>query len=85
MDWDGFYWQSPKLAPEAPGIYPVLVTVCDYLTGEPRESCERFARWNGSRWCCWGMTPERAALAYFPGPAAGYPWRQPDGADTIAA
>jgi len=87
MDWDAIYvsslpaWRTDE--PDAPGIYRVLITTCDYLTGTPLQSAERFARWNGVYWCCWGPTLAGATLAYFRGPNAGYPWRHLEAADTV--
>jgi hypothetical protein len=88
MDWDAIYvsslpaWQPAERAPFREGIYRVLVTTRDYLTATPLETAERFARWTGCYWCCWALTPDRAALAYFRGPADGYPWRHLELSDT---
>jgi hypothetical protein len=87
MDWDAIYasslpaWQPAKRRPFREGIYRVLVVARDYPSGAAVSTAERFARWNGAYWCCWGLTPDRAALAYFPGPIEGYPWRHLEPAD----
>jgi len=57
-------WYDAGIRPARPGVYPVRVPNLDRKT---------WARWTGQHWCCWGITPEMAALCEWPG-LRGYEW-----------
>jgi len=74
---------SSEIKPPAAGVYAVLVTMVDHVTLEPIATAERFARWDGERWCCWSISVERASWCVWPGPPAGYPWRAIQPSETV--
>lgn len=76
-------WFSSQIKPGVPGVYPVLVTMVDHVTLEPIGTAERFARWTGTKWCCWSISVDRAAGCEWSGPRAGYQWRPIQGTESL--
>ena len=66
---------SADVKPAVPTVYDVEVMVLDPVTQAPLGPVLRFARWTGLRWCCWGISREKAAMCDWPGPLGGYRWR----------
>jgi len=63
-------WWDASIKPARPGTYEVQVR----SSGTRRT----WARWTGEHWCCWALSPAKAALCDWRGQLAGYAWIEAD-------
>jgi hypothetical protein len=68
-------WHGPQSLPLYPGVYRVQVPY-PYLPERASKIEERFARWTGEYWTCWGPSRERVSYCEIRGPSAGYMWAE---------